>query len=154
MHRLPVFSAARSGLPALRFAAIVLTGGACVASAGCSEAPSRVPVFPAKGSITFKGQPIPGALVTLNPKAPAENVPTPRANVGKDGAFVISTFEGGDGAPAGDYVVTVKWYRPIKQGADVVAGPNVIPPKYGRPETSDKLITIAAGDNNLAPISL
>ena len=127
-----------------------------VATLGCGEAkPDRVAVYPAAGTITFKGQPMTGATVALHPKsAPAESVPTPRANVGKDGSFKVSTFNAGDGAPEGEYVLTVQWYKPIKQGTDLVSGPNVIPPRYSNPQTSDKVIKIAAGQNNLDPIKL
>jgi hypothetical protein len=121
---------------------------------GCGKAASKVATHPAKGSITFKGQPIHGALLTLHPKAPIENVPAPRANVGKDGSFRVTTFNGGDGAPEGDYVLTVKWYKPIKNGNDLISGPNVIPPKFGAPETSGVVVHIAAGDNELKPIKL
>jgi hypothetical protein len=123
---------------------------------GCAKSePAGVSVVPVKGTITFKGQPMPGAIVGLHPKTPlGENVPTPRASVTKDGTFEVSTYRGGDGAPEGEYVLTVQWYKPIKNGSDVVAGPNVIPPKYSRPETSDKIIKIAAGVNQLEPIKL
>jgi hypothetical protein len=125
-----------------------------VAVIGCNEAkPDRVAVHPTAGTITVKGQPAPGALVTLHPKsAPAENVPAPRANVDSDGTFKLSTFNGGDGAPEGEYVVTVRWYKLVKKGPDVVAGPNVIPTKYTRPESSDVVVRIAAGQNTLPPI--
>jgi hypothetical protein len=127
-----------------------------IALAGCAEAkPERVPVFPTTGKITFQGQPIPGAFVTLHPKTPqGENVPNPRASVTQDGSFKVTTYDSGDGAPAGNYVLTVLWYKPIKNGADSVAGPNVIPPKYSKPETSDKEVILVAGDNNLPPIQL
>jgi hypothetical protein len=121
---------------------------------GCGKPASKVAAYPAKGSITFKGQPTHGALITLHPKAPVENVPTPRANVGKDGTFTVTTFNGGDGAPEGDYILTVKWYKPIKKGNDLVSGPNIIPPKYGAPQTSDVVVHIAAGENDLKPIKL
>jgi len=42
----------------------------------------------------------------------------------------------------------------VKNGADTVAGPNVIPPKYTKPESSDLTVRIAAGDNTLPPITL
>ena len=130
---------------------------ACVvAITGCGEAkPDRIAVHPAAGTITVKGQPAPGAFVTLHPKSsPGENVPTPRASVDKDGSFKVSTFDGGDGAPEGEYVVTVRWYKLVKTGGDTVAGPNVIPPKYTRPESSDLTVRIAAGENKLPPIKL
>ncbi len=42
----------------------------------------------------------------------------------------------------------------LKQGPDLVSGPNVVPPKYSSPQHSDKIIKIAAGQNNLDPIKL
>lgn len=134
-----------------------LAAGLLLATAGgCAEAkPERVAVYPVAGKITFQGQPAHGALITLHPKGgPLENVPTPRANVGPDGAFRVTTFDGGDGAPAGEYVLTVQWYKPVKRGADIVAGPNVIPRKYAAPESSGKVVTIAAGPNDLQTIQL
>lgn len=123
---------------------------------GCGEAkPERVAVHPVTGTLTVKGQPATGAFVTLHPKAPlGDNVPAPRANVSKDGTFALSTFDGGDGAPAGEYKVTIRWYKLVKSGPDVSPGPNVIPAKYARPESSDLTVRIAAGENSLPPIKL
>lgn len=126
-----------------------------IALAGCAEAtPDRTPVFPAKGTITFKGQPISGALVALHPKTPVAGTPNPRANVDKDGAFNVSTYVTADGAPEGDYTLTVLWYKPVKKGTDVVSGPNVIPAKYANPNTSDLVVSIKEGANDLPAIAL
>ena len=133
----------------------VVANLAMAAALGCGKAETQcVSTVPAIGTITFKGQPIPGAFVTLHPKTPAENVPTPRASVGRDGTFEVTTFKGGDGAPEGEYVVTVQWYKPIKKGSDILSGPNVIPPKYSQPKTSDIVVRIAAGQSELKPIKL
>lgn len=123
---------------------------------GCNSKATkeRVPTFPVSGTITFQGKPIPGAFVALHPKATQENVPSPRASVAADGSLKVSTYDGGDGAPEGEYVVTVEWYKPIKNGADVVAGPNVIPKKYASPQTSDITIRVATQPNTLPPIKL
>jgi hypothetical protein len=128
---------------------------ATLTAPGCGEAkPERVPLHAVQGAITFKGQPIPGAFLTFHPKAPVESVPTPRASVNGSGEFTLSTYDGGDGAPEGEYVVTVQWYKPIRNGADVVAGPNVIPRKYAAPSTSNLNVRVAAGSNQLPPIRL
>ena len=123
---------------------------------GCSSEPAsnRVPVYPIETSITYKGFPAAGAVVTFHPKTPQENVPAPRAEVNKDGVVKVSTYDGGDGAPAGEYIVTVQWRKLIKQGPDLVQGPNVIPAKYGRPKTSDIVRKVTAGPNKLEPIKL
>jgi hypothetical protein len=107
------------------------------------------------GVIDFRGQPLVGAFVTLHPKsAPGIDVPTPRASVAADGSFALTTFDRNDGAPAGDYVLTVLWYRPVKQGGDWIGGPNVLPKKYASPRTSEVSVTVAAADNRLKPIRL
>ena len=123
---------------------------------GCNtkSGPERVPTFPVSGTISFQGKPIPGAFVALHPKTTQENVPSPRANVGADGSLKITTYDGGDGAPEGEYVVTVEWYKPIKNGADVISGPNVIPKKYASAQTSDITIKVAAQENTIPPIKL
>jgi hypothetical protein len=48
----------------------------------------------------------------------------------------------------------VQWYKPIRQGNEVVGGPNVLPQKYALAQTSDVQIKIAAGENRLQPIQL
>lgn len=137
-------------------AGIVSLAIMAIATIGCAEAkPKQVPVFPVKGSITFKGAPAVGAALALHPKTPpAEAFPSPRASVGSDGSFKLTTYNGGDGAPAGEYVLTVLWYKPVKIGADMSSGPNVLPPKLARPETSDQVIVVEAGENNLPPLQL
>ena len=127
-----------------------------IALAGCGEAkPQRATVFPAKGTITLKGQPAHGAIISLHPKTPLPNgAPAPRANVDKDGSFAISTYDSGDGAPEGEYVLTVVWNKLIKNGEDVRIGPNVIPPKYGSPNSSDLAVKIAPGENAIPAIQL
>jgi hypothetical protein len=124
--------------------------GLLIASVGCGSksGPERVPVFPVQGAVTFKGQPMPGAMLVLHPKTAADDVPAPRAQVDKDGNVKVSTYDGGDGAPAGEYVVTVQWYKLIKNGNDVTAGPNVVPLKYSQATSSDLVVQVADGGAN------
>jgi hypothetical protein len=137
----------RAGASALVVAMAVLTG--------CGGGEARVPVHPAHGAVQFRGQPAVGAFVSLHPKDGADNgAPSPRATVGPDGNFKFTTYDGDDGAPAGDYVLTVLWYKPVRQGNDLVGGPNVLPRKYAAAATSDLQIRIAAGENYLKPIQL
>lgn len=127
-----------------------------VSCLGCGESDAgRVPVHPVRGTISFRGQAMPGALVSLHPKSPEGNTaPTPRGSVDATGAFTLTTYTGGDGAPEGTYVVTVQWYKPVEQQGEWVSGPNVLPPKYATPENSDVEVRVAAGENQLTPIEL
>lgn len=126
-----------------------------LAFVGCGDsAPLTVATYPVEAPITFQGKPTPGAFIAFHPVTPSEDVPAPRGVVTREGQLQVSTFNGGDGAPEGEYVVTVQWNRLIRRGDEVVAGPNVIPRKYASPQTSNLRIRIAAGDNKLDPIRL
>lgn len=137
------------------FPVLMLVAAAVCTTTGCGEtAPQRTATYPVSTSITYQGKPIPGAFVALHPKVPQPDVPTPRANIGADGQLKVTTYETADGAPQGEYVLTIEWYKPIKQGGDVVAGPNVIPRKYASPQTSPVVIHVAEGNSSIPPIQL
>lgn len=140
--------------PGATSTAVVLAASVAFVCLGCSKADNHVAVYPVKGTIHYQGKPINGAFVTLEPKAAVEGVPGPRAMVQPDGTFAVSTFNGGDGAPEGDYVLMVQWCKLVRQGQEFVSGPNVIPRKYTSATTSDLVIHVAAGDNQLKPILL
>jgi hypothetical protein len=152
---------ASTGIARLRLHRVGRIGLATIAItlatlAGCGHGDaSRVPVHPTTGAIKFRGQPVSGAFVSLHPRGDTSTgVPSPRATVGPDGNFALSTYDGQDGAPAGDYVLTVQWFKPIRQGNDLVGGPNVLPRKYASANTSDLIVKIAAGENRLVPIQI
>jgi hypothetical protein len=130
------------------FAAAVIAG--CNRSGG-----SRVATIPAKGSITYQGQPMSGAFLALHPKSGTRrDVPTSTAVVRPDGSFQLSTYDSADGAPEGEYVVTVQWHKLVKSGSDYQPGPNLLPQKYSDPAASDATVKIASGQNELPPIVL
>jgi hypothetical protein len=134
-----------------RFAAVAAL---LLPAIGCGRSNNHVAVHPVQGAIQFRGQPVAGAFVSLTPKNPTEGVPVPRATVGTDGSFIVTTYDGNDGAPEGEYVLTVQWYKPVRQDNEIVGGPNVLPLKYASAKTSDLRITVAAGENRLNPIQI
>src|SRR5262245_51907455 len=94
---------------------VVVLAALCLSSIGCGKGDkNRVAVHPVQGAIQFRGQPVVGAFVSLSPKNPTEGVPVPRATVGTDGSFAVTTYDGNDGAPEGEYVLTVQWRKPIR----------------------------------------
>ncbi|HMC10171.1 MAG TPA: BON domain-containing protein [Pirellulaceae bacterium] len=129
---------------------------AAVVLVGCSRSgPPRVTTHTTKGSVTYQGQPISGAFLALHPKAnPRPDVPSSTATVRPDGSFAVTTYDAGDGVPEGDYVVTIQWRKATKSGGDFVTGPNLLPARYSRPETSDVVVHVAGGQNELPPITL
>jgi hypothetical protein len=130
------------------------------ATTGCGKSadPNKLPVFPVTGHLSVKGQAPVGAFVVLHPKqgtavAPNGEVVRPRAVVKPDGSFEFGSYNSNDGAPSGDYSMTVEWRKIVKSpDGTPVLGPNVVPPKYARPQSSPVAIRIAEKSNELDPI--
>src|SRR3954451_7314937 len=79
-----------------------LSAGLAAFAAGCGGAEGRVPVYPAIGKVTIKGEVPEGALVVLYPAKPGGEVELrPSGKVKQDGSFSLTTYDADDGAPAG-----------------------------------------------------
>jgi hypothetical protein len=108
-----------------------------------------VKVYPAGGSVFFNGKAAAGAIVRVHGVEAA----MPRGVVQKDGTFALTTYEAGDGAPAGRYRVSVYWRRQGQEDGD--EGPFLIPERYSRPESSGLEIEVkAAPENKLSAMVL
>jgi hypothetical protein len=137
-----------------RLCAVAIVGIALSALAGCGQsAPPRVPVYPVQGKVEVNGKPAAGALVLLHPKGDPSRPPA-RAEVKPDGTFEASTYAPADGAAEGDYIVTVEWFKAVPKNDDFVIGPNLVPDKYSKPQTSKIEVHVAAQPNQLPPITL
>jgi len=120
---------------------------------GCSE--SRVPVFPVHGTVSFKGKPPVGAQVVLhavNASGPTEVAPA--ATVREDGSFEITAYDPGDGAPDGDYVATIEWFKIVTGEGGGGRGPNVLPKQYASAKTSPVKVQVAGGPVEIPPIKI
>ena len=80
--------------------------------------------------------------------------PVHHGETGPDGKFHVGTYATGDGAPEGQYVVTVVHCPLVQKGSDSVPGPNVLPNKYASPKTSDLRVAIVKGANTLPVLAL
>lgn len=134
----------------------ILTASLVMLSAiGCGETSTDIPVHPARGTATYRNKPLAGAIVSLHPKGEVAAADArPSATVQPDGTFELTTFRSGDGAPEGEYVATLHWFRPVNQNGEVRPGPNVLPKKYASAVSSDIQVRIEAGSNELPPIQL
>lgn len=106
--------------PRLSSALVVVSLVLVIAAAGCSPANDRKPVFPVSGKATFKGEAMAGARVTFHPIGGTDRrAVRGLAEVDQDGVFRMTTYVKEDGAPAGEYSVTIYWPgRPAKGKAD------------------------------------
>src|SRR4051812_44871364 len=86
-----------------------------VAAGACN---SEKTLYPVRGQVFFEGRPASGALIVLHPvddASPAAIRPSgyvdDAGNV-KLMSYTPSSRSTGDGAPAGEYIVTIAWLPP------------------------------------------
>lgn len=77
------------------------------ASAGCGQG-KRVNLCPVEGKLLVSGQPAGSASVYFYPCDPTQRR-IPVATTAPDGTFQLTTIRSGDGAPEGNYDITVVW---------------------------------------------
>ncbi len=142
---------------ALRLIPLLMVICAAVQTIGCSSGgPPKKVCYPVKGELTVGGKPAEGATVMLQPK---DANPTdwsagyPRATVGADGKFQVSTYGENDGAPAGDYVILITWEAPNPANEEA-SGPDRLGGRYIDPDKSKLTATVEPRPTELPPIKL
>jgi hypothetical protein len=125
---------------------------ALVACPGCGTGERRVPTYKASGQVlSAEGKAVANALLVLHPVDAKTTAPKPRATTDGEGRFQLTTYDTGDGAPDGEFIVTVEqWFRDDPNEAPT----NHLPPALGRPDSSSIRISIAKTENSLEPIRL
>lgn len=119
-------------------------------TSGCGKSePERLAVHPVTGHITFQGQPAAGAFVVFHSKTEKDKFPPPTAQADKQGNFTLGTYSRDDGAPAGEYAVTVVLRKPVEKDGEFEQGPNLLPPQYSKPATTKLNIRVADGANTV-----
>lgn len=109
---------------------------------------TRKPTFPVHGKVLFEGAPVPGAQVIFQPPSKAKLGARAIGVVAADGSFTLTTYAGDDGAAEGDYQVTVVWRQP-RLDANGKPGPNLLPPRYAKTESSGLTARVQPGRNDL-----
>lgn len=115
----------------------------CCLGVGCNSQSDQLPVYPVKGVLIYKGQPLENALLTFHPvdRADARRT-TARATTAKEGKFELSTHNANDGAAEGEYTVTVECYKLVGSKGSWEPGPNILPMKYSSPQSSDIRVSV------------
>jgi hypothetical protein len=128
---------------------MILASFAILAGCGGNE-PFRKPTSPVKGKITVDGkEPGSGIQIACHAVAGFDAV-NPSVSTGEsnpDGTFVLSTYQTGDGIPAGDYVLLFTWQE-FNIMARSYSGKDKLNGKYATPETSTIKITVKEGEEN------
>ena len=102
----------------LRTAALLSVALFALAAPSCGKGPK--PVYPVRGKVVDGNQrPAVGATVILHPVEEDDpEQPKPVGTVDDNGEFTLMTYKRGDGAPAGEYFVTLIWVPARKSLAD------------------------------------
>lgn len=123
-----------------------------VFGAGCGRPSWQAKTQPAHGEVIVNGKPADGAFVTLYPvgKDVDSRQSRPWSIVEPDGSYTLRTYELDDGAPIGEYQVTVVWrFDPSSQAVTDRLGF-----AYSKPEQTPWRFTIKSGDNELPRIDI
>ena len=148
---------------------VVLCLGSSLLTAGCSgggDGAERKPTVKVSGTIKMAGGPVADAVVTFSPQ---EGQPVAFGRTDSQGKYTLTTYEAGDGAVAGKYIVLVTKsssggaasgtgsvsHEAFVSGqasvtAHAAAGKSggsaagsILPEKYSRTTTSDLTVTVA-----------
>src|SRR5271166_401014 len=120
---------------------------------GCND--GRKPVYPVQGQVLdAEGKPAAGAKVIFHPTEDRDpNAPRPIGVVEADGAFSLTTYYNGDGAPPGAYAVTVEW-RPAKTSPFSPTPEDQLKGRFANPGKTPFKATVEKQANTLEPIRL
>jgi len=138
--------------PVLLLAAVV----ALCSVAGCGGGPKAPECAPVKGSAKYKNKPLAEAMIVFHRVGgDVEGNQKPMATTDANGNFSLTTFHQNDGAPPGEYAITVELRAPVVVGEEVIRnGPNLLPKRYSQPDSSGLKYTVVEGDNEVPLIEI
>lgn len=124
----------------------------CLLSAGCG---GRKEMGRVSGTVTFRGQPVPDAVVNFSPL----QKPPGLARTDERGHYTLNTLRKGDGGFAGTSVVTITpWSEPFDSIAGGKPPPERprpdIPERYREAATSPLTAEVVAGQENICDLKL
>lgn len=127
-------------------------------SIGCGgRDDGRVAVYPVSGKVLVNGQPAAGATISFFPQSEDSqpvDLPVPSGLVDESGNYMLRSYVEGDGAPAGEYRVTVVWPAPPPPNATVFDTPDRLRGRYSDPGTSGLTATVGERSTEVPPFDL
>jgi len=124
-----------------------------VALPGCGK--SKKPVFPVSGKVMdAKDKPAVGAMVILQPVTPDPKDEDRASGIVDDsGNFRLTTYEKDDGAPAGEFIVTVIWPAPKMKPFDP-PGTDLLNGTYNAKNSKIRFTVENKPQNEIPPIKV
>ena len=144
--------------PLLRLACVV---GALVTLTlpGCSSGEREymtVPLAKVTGKVLDNGEPVVRAKVAFHPVLPSTDPPLiPSAMTDEQGQFQLTTYVQSDGAPPGEYRVTLSCpVLPSPKAAGIQLPVDKYKGRFSNPEKSKWTVTVNEGENSLDPFDV
>jgi hypothetical protein len=138
--------------PRLRAGVLLVVAALIALFPGCGGGPR---LYPVRGVVLINGKPAKDVNVVFMPVAAPEDGATPlspAAVTGEDGSFRLMSFIPGDGAPAGDYQVTIIY--PMNRFNKHLSGIDRLQGKFADPKKSGLTAKVEPKDNDLSPFDL
>jgi hypothetical protein len=131
---------------------------ALLAVTGCGD-DGRPDVYPVNGKVLVGGTPAAGAKVVFYPVSEelrGPGMPVPNGITDENGEFQLRSYEPEDGAPAGEFTVTVHWPEPTPPNVDeeLFEPKDRLRGRYLDPQKSALSATVEQGGGELPPFEL
>lgn len=127
-------------------------------SPGCSSSKVTPPskTVPVSGTVLLKGKPQSGLRVKFHPQFDIGKTKfVPSGNTDANGKFQLSTGAPFNGAPKGDYIVTIEQPLVADDPRDGLEGEiDQLKGAYSDPAKSEWKVTITDGENVLEPFQV
>jgi hypothetical protein len=146
----------------IRAGAVTIGALLVLCVSGCGD--GKVRRHPVVGTVTVDGQPADGATVVFCPVNGSPEVmrERPFSQTDTNGRYELRTLEPGDGAPAGDYKVTIRWLSGMNPQSPEVdrdrgGGGRAVDRlgnRYWDPEKTPLTAKVESGKNEIPPFEL
>jgi hypothetical protein len=115
-------------------------------SFGCGR--SGIATHPVHGRVMLGDRPVTDALVVFHPLQPGwQGEHKPLAYTDANGCFELMTSKPGDGAPEGEYTITVVRREVDAEGDERPNARNLLPARYADPKRSGFRFHVQPGHN-------
>lgn len=126
---------------------------------GCRAKSDRVDVYPVKGKVLVKGKPVEGVTIAFYAEVPAadgKKNPLPAGTSDANGEYYLTSYDPGDGAPAGSYKVVASWNekRPANFTGGVFEPKDRLQGRFANPEKSTLKSQVPEGGGEIPAFDL
>jgi len=131
-----------------------------LAAASCGDGGKYPKTYPVKGKVLVDGQPVKDCKVTFHRTSGNQlsQPATPSGLTDEKGEFQLTSYVANDGAPEGEYVVTIEWREPSGITNSEFGGPDRLGGDYASVERNkgvkEFVVQVARQSVELRPFEL